>query len=87
MNIRISNVLELSLIDDDVNNFVQLFGSLKDMVNIERDKPGFKQKGYHTIVITDEMVTFIESICETTGIITDRDELIEAEKQNNLQQA
>jgi len=82
MEIHINNILDLSLVNEDVTHFVNLFGLLKDTINSSEKSVGFKKKGKITVELTEESIEFIMKMCESAGIITED----EIENQNQEQE-
>lgn len=69
MDIRINNILELQLANEEVSAFVELFGNLKKTILLSEKKVGFKKTGQITIDLKEECIDLIMDLCETSGII------------------
>ena len=82
MELRISNILDLQLTNDDVNSFIDVFGTLKNEIHAQKNKVGFKKNGKVTIELHEDTVEFILTLCESAGILSDT-ETKEQEKEND----
>jgi hypothetical protein len=74
MEIRINNILEVNLANDDVNSFIEIFGNLRQAINKQSKKVGFKKNGEVVIELSEGAIEFISAICETAGIIEENNE-------------
>ena len=82
MEIRINNILELNLTNEDVNSFIDVFGTLKNAIHSQQNKVGFKKTGRIDIELSEETVEFIITICETAGILSEA-EIQKQEQEEN----
>jgi len=73
MDIRINNILDLQLVNDDVSTFVNVFGVLKTAIEKQGEKVGFKKNGTITIELSEDQLEFVMSVCENIGIVSDVD--------------
>tara|TARA_R110000796_G_scaffold153583_3_gene270156 strand:+ start:69 stop:317 length:249 start_codon:yes stop_codon:yes gene_type:complete len=80
MDIRISNLLELNLTNEDVNHFIDVFVTLKNSIQSQGKKVGFKKRGEVTVTLTEESIEFIMTLCENAGILSD----VEIKEQEEL---
>tara|TARA_R110000772_G_scaffold57747_8_gene130743 strand:- start:42900 stop:43151 length:252 start_codon:yes stop_codon:yes gene_type:complete len=71
MEIRINNILDLQLTNDDVNSFIDVFGTLKNEIHAQQNKVGFKKKGKVTIELQEETIEFIVAVCDSAGILSE----------------
>lgn len=71
MEIRINNILDLQLANEDVTSFVELFGSLKDTIHASEKKIGFKKHGKIELELSEESIEFISKMCESAGILSE----------------
>ena len=81
MEIRLNNVLDIQLLNDDTEIFIDLFGNLKKTIQDESKKVGFKQNNHYSIELSANTIEFINSFCENAGIVT-KEELDNLEKNN-----
>jgi len=79
MEIRINNILDLQLANEDVVAFVDLFGALQESINSECKKVGFKKNGRLYVELKPESIEFIIKMCDAAGIVID-----ETEDQDNI---
>ena len=82
MDIKINNLLSLQLVDEDVNNFVDVFGTLKNAIHTQNKKVGFKKSGQITIELHPDTIEFIETLCNEAGIMSETEI---KEQENNAQ--
>tara|TARA_Y100001937_G_scaffold126039_1_gene194296 strand:+ start:1725 stop:1976 length:252 start_codon:yes stop_codon:yes gene_type:complete len=82
MELRINNILELQLLNDDVDSFVDLFGTLKNEIQNQSKKVGFKKNGKITLELHEDTIGFIFSICENSGILSES-EIAKKEKEQD----
>ena len=81
MDIKINNLLNLQLVDEDVNNFIDVFGTLKNAIHSQSKKVGFKKNGQITVELHEDTIDFIEALCNEAGIMSET-EIKEQEKDN-----
>jgi len=80
MELRINNILELQLLNDDVTSFVDLFGTLQNEIQSQSKKVGFKKNGKITLELHEDTIEFIFSVCENSGILSES-EIAKQEKE------
>lgn len=81
MDIQINNILSLTLTNDDVNSFIEIFGTLKNNIHQEDKKVGFKTNNKVTLELTDGIIEFIQTLCDSAGILSET-EIKEQENSN-----
>ena len=62
MDIRINNVLDLQLRNEDVDSFIHIFGHLKSTI---------EKSSKITLEFEEETLEFIQRFCDTAGIFTE----------------
>lgn len=73
MDIQINNILNLTLTNEDVNSFIDVFGTLKNGIHQNKNKVGFKKNGTITLDLNDDSIEFIQTLCDSAGIITEQE--------------
>ncbi len=71
MEIRISNLLDMQLTNEDVQEFINVFGTLKDAIHSQDKKVGFKKNGTISLDLTEENIEFIVNLCNSAGIMSE----------------
>ena len=71
MEIRINNILDLKLTNEDVSSFIDLFGTLKDEIQKQSKKVGFKKNGTLSIDLDETLLEFILVLCESANIMSE----------------
>tara|TARA_R110000737_G_C14599749_1_gene488906 strand:- start:2191 stop:2445 length:255 start_codon:yes stop_codon:yes gene_type:complete len=83
MEIQINNILNLSLTNDDVTSFVDVFGTLKNAIHKDAKKVGFKKNGTVSVDLSEETIEFILELSNTAGILSEEEIKEQEEKENN----
>ena len=81
MNLRINNVLELQLVNEDTQSFIDLFATLKDSIILQEKKIGFKKNNTLSLTLDKDTIDFVLELCDSNGILSDS-EIQEQETQN-----